>query len=120
MKKFKNRFHILLIFIVYLFLFSFLLTFLNQIHFLHSNATENIIFVFMIVFFSIIGFIYGKKTPSKGYLEGLKIGGIYIFFLIFINLIFFQNRFSIHRIIYYCVLILSSTLGSMIGINKKH
>ena len=116
----KKTIHILWISVLSFLIFSFLLSFLNKIHFLYSNSTDILVFIFMLLFFSILGFYYGKKTPSKGYLEGLKVGGILILFLIIINLIFFQNRFTIERTLYYITLILSSMLGSMIGINKKN
>ena len=86
---------------------------------LYTKSTDVIIMIGMIVIFAFIGFNFGKKAPSKGYLEGLKIGFSLIFLLIIINLLFYQTGFSISRFIYYIVLILSSTLGSMIGINRK-
>ncbi len=116
----KKTIRLLLIFSLFFLSFSFLLSILNKTHFLYSASTDTIIFIFMLLFFSILGFFYGKKTPSKGYLEGLKISFLLIVFLILINLLFYQNRFSLERIIYYIVLILSSTIASMIGINKKN
>lgn len=86
---------------------------------LYTKSTDVIIMIGMIMIFVFIGFTFGKKAPSKGYLEGLKIGASLIFLLIIINLLFYQTGFSISRLIYYIVLILSSTLGSMVGINKK-
>ena len=86
---------------------------------LYTKSTDVIIMIGMILVFAFIGFTFGKKAPSKGYLEGLKIGASLIFLLIVINLLFYQTGFSISRLIYYIVLILSSTLGSMVGINRK-
>ncbi len=86
---------------------------------LYTKSTDIIIMVGMILIFAFIGFTFGKKAPAKGYLEGLKIGVSLIFLLVIINLLFYQTGFSLSRFIYYVVLILSSTLGSMIGINRK-
>ena len=105
--------------IIFILIASLIISIFNYTHIFYSRASETCIFILMILFFSITGFIYGKKAPSKGYLEGLKVGAIFIFFLILINLLFFQNHFSLERILYYVVLILSSIFSSMIGINKK-
>ena len=100
-------------------LLSFILALFNSFGFLYFNATNTIILIGMILLLFIIGFEFGKRALKQGYLEGIKIGFCLIFLMIVINLIFYQTGFSIERIIYYVVLILASTLGSMVGINKK-
>lgn len=108
------------IFLGILLFFSAILALLNSFHIFYSKGTDLFILIGMILILFIIGLEYGKKASKKGYLEGLKIGVCLIFLLLFINLIFYQTAFSFERILYYIVLILSSTLGSMLGINKKH
>lgn len=108
------------IFLGILFMLSFVIAILNSLNIIYSKGSDIIILVGMILTLFIIGLEYGKKAEKKGFLEGLKIGGSLIFILILINLIFYQTGCSIERFIYYAVLILSSTLGSMLGINKKH
>jgi len=108
------------IFLGILFILSFVIAILNSLNIIYSKGSDIIILVGMILTLFIIGLEYGKKAEKKGFLEGLKIGGSLIFILILINLIFYQTGCSIERFIYYAVLILSSTLGSMLGINKKH
>ena len=83
------------------------------------NTTSILFIIFMMILFLIIGYKYGKKADKKGYIEGLKIGFSLILVLLFINLIFYNSNFSLERVIYYIILILSSIFGSMIGINKK-
>jgi len=107
-------------FLAALFTLALILALFNSLNLLYSKATDIIIMIGMVLTLFIIGFSYGKKAEKKGYLEGLKIGGCLIFLMIIINLIFYQTGFSFERIIYYSVLILSSTLGSMMGINKKN
>lgn len=107
------------IFLLIVLILTAILTCCNLANFLYTKSTDTITMIGMIFLFTIIGFEYGKKAESKGYLEGLKIGSSLIFLLIIINLLFYQTGFSISRFIYYIVLILSSTLGSMIGINRK-
>ena len=83
------------------------------------NTTSILFIILMMILFLIIGYKYGKKADKKGYIEGLKIGFSLILVLLFINLIFYNSNFSLERVIYYIILILSSIFGSMIGINKK-
>ena len=116
LKKYGKTFGIFLLCMI---LFIAILTCFNVGNIMHTKTTDTIIMIGMILFFIIIGFEYGKKAQAKGYLEGLKIGASLILLLIIINLLFYQTGFSLSRFIYYVVLILSSTLVSMVGINKK-
>lgn len=63
--------------------------------------------------------VLGNKTEKKGYLGGLKFGAIFIFFLLLFKVIFYNDTFKISIIVYYLILLLSSMLGAMIGINTK-
>ena len=78
--------------------------------------------IFLIVITSIImlisGFLIGKKSSKKGFISGAILGFIFIIFLIFLGL-FFKVNFSFGRFIYFIILILSTMVGSIIGINKK-
>ena len=62
----------------------------------------------------------GKLAPAKGYLAGLKISGIFLLILLLLNLITSRTLFNLPTIIYYLILIISSVLGGMFGINKKN
>lgn len=100
-------------------IFAFLLGVLQNFNLFYGKASEVFMFIYMAILFFIIGFLVGKKATHKGYLEGIKISLSLIFILIVINVLFYQTGFSLERTIYYFILILSSTMGSMIGINKK-
>ena len=119
MKNLQKYGKTILIFLGILLVFSLILTLLNMTHILFTKGTDTFIFIGMILTLFFIGFFWGRHAEKKGYLEGLKIGACLILILILINLIFYRTGFSLERIIYYIVLILSSTLGSMLGINKK-
>ena len=64
------------------------------------------------------GYTLGRNANKKGYLEGVKAGGIIILLLIIYNLII-HNSFGIKNIIYYFILLSISTISSMIGISRK-
>ena len=68
----------------------------------------------------LVGGIYiGLKSKEKGYIEGLKIGLLSIFILMILSIIIYKTNINYKNIIYYLILLSSSILGSMIGINKK-
>ena len=120
MKTLKKYAKMIGLFLGVILLFSLLLALFNSFDLLYFKATNTIVLIGMILLLFIIGFEFGKRALKQGYLEGIKIGFCLIFLMIVTNLIFYQTGFSIERIIYYVVLILASTLGSMVGINKKH
>ena len=63
------------------------------------------------------GFYVGRNSINKGYLSGLKLSlGIVILFLI-INLII--GGFKWYHLVYYLIIMITTCIGSMIGINKK-
>lgn len=85
-----------------------------------GSSVSNYLKLFMIAVSMLIGGIYiGSKTSKKGWLEGLKIGlGIIVLFFI-VSYLAFDQGMTIKTIIYYFILLSSSVLGSMIGINKR-
>lgn len=63
-------------------------------------------------------YILGKVASSKGYLEGLKNGFIFIGLFLVISLIL-RLKLPLKSILYYFIILLTSTLGSMVGISRK-
>ena len=80
------------------------------------------IFELIILFISlfILGLLTGRKANKKGYLEGIKIGSIMVVIILLLNLIVFKNKFTLLNILYYPLLILTSMIGSMVGISKRN
>jgi len=105
----------LIIFISSLIIIPFILTILNLLK-LETNKTFIIIISSILMF--IIGIILGKQSINKGYLKGLLFSTICILLLTIFSLIF-KFTLNINSIIYYIILIISTTFGSMLGINKK-
>jgi len=86
---------------------------------LFGIGISKIIFIIISALVMLIsGFIIGKKSLKKGFISGLILGLSFILFLTIIGL-FFKLEWNFGRIIYYVILIMSSMLGSIIGINKK-
>ena len=116
LKKFFNKFSIYFIFIAIILISAIFLSLLNILG-ISKSITNILSVIIMMIIFLIMGFLKGKNSISKGYLQGMKIGGILLLILFIIGMITFE--FSFKSIIYYLILMLSSIFGSMIGINKK-
>ena len=107
-----------------LFISSFLLiniiiTILSYFEIISPNIIY-ILKIITIILSSIISGLYlGIKSNKKGYLEGLKLGGIITLLFIIITLIIKPINFTKFSIIYYLVIISIIVVSSMIGINKK-
>lgn len=74
----------------------------------------------LICFISILigSYKQGKCSSKRGYLEGIKIGGLYLLLFIIANLIFYQ-LFQFKNYIYYILILIISAFGGMIGISRK-
>jgi len=119
MKQLKFYSKQLGIFLLSTIIMSLLLSILGYFNLLGNKGCHIFSIIFLLILNTILGILCGKQAETKGYLEGLKMGALIILMLLFINVIFFGSAFTIGRIIYYLLLLLVCTIGSMIGINKK-
>ena len=98
-----------------IFIMPLLLSILNL---LNINTSKTLILIIMIITMLISGILLGKKIEKKGYLKGLLLGiSLSLFMLIFSLL--FKNNYNISTLLYYSIIIVSSVIGSMIGVNKQ-
>ena len=85
--------------------------------------SDKVVSIFKIIIpilgFLIGGFNIGKKSNKKGFIEGLKLGLLFIIIIIVFNYLAFDFSFKFKYLLFYLILIISSTLGSMIGISRK-
>ena len=93
---------------------TILLTIIDYFSLFNTSILKLIIPILSIF---ISSFIIGKKTTKLGYLSGIKLSLLII--IIFIILVLLLDKFTIKSLIYYLILLLTSTLGSMIGNIKK-
>ena len=85
----------------------------------NSGITSIVLFVCNLVLFFILNYINAYKLKKKGFIEGLLLGVIYVILMIIIKLLLFSSPLNISSIIYYIILLLTSILGGMFGVNKK-
>lgn len=107
-----------------LFIFCFILgltligTLFNYIGILNNTGIKITKVIIPILSMFSGGFVIGKKQGKKGWLEGLKLSLIFLIILTLFNYLGLNYSFSIKSIIYYVILIVSSILGSIVGVNK--
>lgn len=118
MEKVKKYGMLALKFLGFFLIGSFILSVFN--YFFMSSKTVHVIgLVFLILLFLIFSFKEARISTSRGIVTGLKVGLFLNALLIFINLILFQSSFKFLRLVYYIILLFSSILGSIIGVNTK-
>ena len=96
-----------------------ILTPLNYFDIFNNTIATIIKIIIPILAFFIGGVLIGKKSQKKGWLEGIKLSMFVIILFILISYIGFNESFKLKSLIFYITLIISSILGSIIGINKK-
>lgn len=97
---------------------TFIFSLLNYIG-LFNNTIINIIKIIIPVLSMFIGgFVLGKRTGKKGWLEGLKLSLIFLIFLSLFNYLGLKSSLSLKVGIYYLILIMSTIFGSILGVNK--
>ena len=63
------------------------------------------------------GFIIGRNSTSKGYLNGIILSSIIVIIFLILNLIF--KGFKWYHLVYYFIILVTTTIGSIIGISLK-
>ncbi|MDD2435842.1 MAG: TIGR04086 family membrane protein [Bacilli bacterium] len=99
--------------------FTLLITLFNYFNILSYKVVVVFKIIIPVLSLFVGGFILGKKSSNKGWLEGLKYGILVIVIFSIINYIFLKTGFKIQDLIYYLILIMSGTFGSMVGISNK-
>lgn len=118
MKNYKNILILLGKFVASLFIYLIIVTLLAYFNLLSYKTVSILSFIFMIILFMYSGFRIGKVSEKRGYLSGLVIGLINILLILLLALIL-RSFPGLKSLIYFAILLLSSTLGGMFGINKK-
>ena len=96
---------------------TFLLTIFNYFDIIRADWIKVMKFLIPVIAIFIVGYKLGKQSEKKGYLEGVKIGGLVAgLFLVFVVLV---DKFMWKSLLYYLIIILIAVIGSMLGINRK-
>lgn len=113
--KLLKKYSYILKFIIYLLLINTILTIISLI-FYPNNKLIAILDLILINTYTVIK---GLKSNQKGYLKGLKKGLIYILIMYIISCITLTYKINIEKILYYTIIITTTTLSHGIKRNKK-
>lgn len=106
-------------FYIILVCYLILITTFNYFNIISYKVLSIISFVFMILLFMYVGFFIASRSNKKGYINGLIIGGFNIILFLFLAVLVGENpKLTIG--IYFLILLLSSTIGGMFGINYQN
>ena len=104
------------LFLIFILIITLLTSLINLTN-INTVLISKISIILTAISFFIISTKASSKISEKGYILGLKLGLLFVIFLLLINIIFFKSAFNIDRIIYYIILIASSILGGSFGKN---
>ena len=112
----KGVFLSILFTIIFLFIFSIILTYTN----ISEDFISPVIIVTTVISIFIGSSISCLKVEKNGLLKGAMIGGIYLFSLYLISSIINKNfNFNIQSLIIILCGIICGMIGGIIGVNKK-
>ena len=117
MKKAKLYLKSFLFTIMELALCLFIISLLYYYSLLDSNAYSFFSFITILLLFLINSFLLGKKVKTKRPFIGLKYGIIIDIIIIILTLIL--KRMEISNIIYYLIILFTTTLGGIFGSIKR-
>lgn len=100
-------------------LFALIFTVLEYTLLISEKTGNLVLTAIVLVSLFLFGVKIGKGKEEKGYLEGLKLGGIIVGCFLICSFILGKNPFCFTTLLYYLLIVLSTTLGAMLGINKK-
>ncbi|MBR2997854.1 MAG: TIGR04086 family membrane protein [Bacilli bacterium] len=98
---------------------NILITIFNYFELFNSNIIKILKIITIIIPIVISGIYLGSNSNKKGYLEGLKLGGIIIAIFTLLTLILKPITFNKFTWLYYLIILGLEVGSSMIGINKK-
>ena len=98
---------------------AFFINIFNYFDLISQEVYKTFLIILIAISIFISSFLLGKSSKKNGYLEGIKFGVISVLLMFVISYLAFDSKISISSFIYYLILIISSSVGAMFGINKK-
>lgn len=115
----KSLIKALLVFIISFFILTLLTTLFYHFNIVSNNIYKILKLIVPVISLFISTFVLGKNSKKKGWLEGMKLGGITILLFLTLASFLYNEDFTLKLTIYYIILLLVSASGGMIGINHK-
>lgn len=97
---------------------GFILTIFYYFNIIDNNIYNVLKMIIILGSLFINAFILGSKSSKYGIVEGLKLGAIFLLIISIIKLVI-NSSFDIKTLLYFIIILLSTSTASIIGINKK-
>lgn len=97
---------------------GFILTIFYYFNIIDNNIYNIMKLIIILASIFVNSFILGKISTKYGFVEGLKLGAIILVIMLIMKIIS-GSSFDIRTFIYSIIILLTSSIGSVIGINKK-
>lgn len=120
MKFIKNISISILYIVLTMLILTFILTLFSYFNIINDKIISIFKIIIPIISLFVGGFLLGKKSIKKGWLEGLKLSLIFLIILIIFEYLALSQSFEFKNILFYLILSISSIFGSMIGISKNN
>lgn len=98
---------------------TFILTILYYFDVINNNIYNIMKMIIVIGSLFINSLLLGKNSNKYGLVEGLKLGAIFLIIMFIVKFIT-NNLFDIRTLIYSFIILLTSGVGAVIGINRKN
>ena len=98
---------------------SFIINIFNYYDLIPKSIYKTILILVTALSILIGSYLLGKKTEKKGYIEGLKYSVLIIALFYIIAFLAFDKTITISSLLYYLIIVITSCIGAMIGINKN-
>lgn len=118
MKYLKKLLRGFLFAVLSIFILTFIFTTLNYFDLISGKVMTIAKIIIPLFSLALGGYIMGKDSEKNGWIEGLKLGLIIVVLILIGNLIF-GPKLIMKDFIFYILLLVSSMLGGMFGINRK-
>lgn len=107
-------------FILFILIFTFVLTIVNLIFPLKNSINSLVSLIAVLIYSLFVGFKKGMKVEEKAYKAGLILGFTNVVILYFMGFLALNFGMTIKKLLYFVIIIITTILGSIIGINKKN
>lgn len=119
MNYIKNVTFSILYIIGFILFLTFILTLFSYFNILSSKVVSIFKILIPVISLFIGGFYLGKRSNKKGWFEGLKLGLIFLILLVIFEFLALSINFEVKNILYYLIILASTSFGSIVGINKN-
>ena len=118
--KILKKYDFIYKYLIYILILTLVLTIINLIVPINSHINSLISLIMMLAYIFVCSIKKGFKVEEKAYIEGFKLGCIYVITLYILNCLTLNFSLPLKKLLYFMIIIITSVLGCIIGINKKN